>query len=58
MTVDELLYGSIKERIANILYRLSQDNKEYKYIDIKAFTKSIFHALPTSEISNNELENI
>lgn len=56
MTVDELLYGSIKERIANILYRLSQDNKEYKYIDIKAFTKNIFHALPTSEISNNELE--
>lgn len=56
ISVDTLLYGKTKERIAKILYKLSKDNDLYKDIDIKAFTRSIYHALPDINISNGELE--
>jgi len=55
-SVDTLLYGKTKERIAKILYKLSKDNDLYKDIDIKAFTRSIYNALPDINISNYELE--
>lgn len=56
ISVNNLLYGRTKERIAKILYKLSKENDLYKDIDIKAFTRSIFHALPDIDISNDELE--
>ncbi len=52
-----LLYGSIKERISKVLYKLSLEDKQYKNIDIKSFTRSIYHSLPSTEISQKDLEN-
>ena len=52
VSIDNLLYGTIKERISKILYYFFENDNRLADIDIK----SIYHSLPTTDITNQDLE--
>ena len=56
ISIENLLYGTIKERISKILYSFFENDNRLSNIDIKSLTRSIYHSLPTTDITNQDLE--
>lgn len=56
ISVDTLLYGKMKERIAKIVSLIAKTNPKYNAIDVRSVTRRIYHALPSMDYTNKELE--
>ena len=56
ISIDTLLYGRMKERISKILFLIAKTNPKYNAIDVRNVTRRIYHALPSMEYTNKELE--
>lgn len=56
ISVDTLLYGKMKERIAKIVSLISKTNPKFNSIDVRGVTRRIYHALPSMDYTNKELE--
>lgn len=56
ISVDTLLYGKMKERIAKIVSLTAKTNPKFNSIDVRGVTRMIYHALPSMDYTNKELE--
>ena len=56
ISVDTLLYGKMKERIAKIVSLTAKTNPKFNSIDVRGVTRRIYHALPSMDYTNKELE--
>ena len=56
ISVDTLLYGKMKERIAKIVSLIAKTNPKFNSIDVRGVTRRIYHALPSMDYTNKELE--
>lgn len=56
ISVNTLLYGGMKERIAKIVSLIAKTNPKYNAIDVRSVTRRIYHALPSMDYTNKELE--
>lgn len=56
ISVDTLLYGRMKERISKILYLIAKTNPKFNSIDVRGVTRRVYHALPSLDYTNKELE--
>ena len=57
ISVNTLLYGGMKERIAKIVSLIAKPNPKYNTIDVRSVTRRIYHALPSMDYTNKELED-
>ena len=57
ISVNTLLYGGMKERIAKIVSLIAKTNPKYNTIDVRSVTRRIYHALPSMDYTNKELED-
>ena len=57
ISVNTLLYGETRRRIAKIVYLIAKTNPKYNAIDVRSVTRMIYHALPSMEYTNKELED-
>ena len=56
ISVNTLLYGGMKERIAKIVSLTAKTNPKFNSIDVRGVTRRIYHALPSMDYTNKELE--
>ena len=56
ISVDTLLYGKMKERISKMLSQIAKTNPKFNSIDVRGVTRRIYHALPSMDYTNKELE--
>lgn len=56
ISVDTLLYGKMKERIAKIVSLTAKTNPKFNSIDVRGVTRRLYHALPSMDYTNKELE--
>ena len=56
ISVNTLLYGGMKERIAKIVSLIAKTNPKFNSIDVRGVTRRIYHALPSMDYTNKELE--
>ena len=56
ISVDTLLYGKMKERITKMLSQIAKTNPKFNSIDVRGVTRRIYHALPSMDYTNKELE--
>ena len=56
ISVDTLLYGKMKERISKIVSLTAKTNSKFNSIDVRGVTRRIYHALPSMDYTNKELE--
>ena len=56
ISVDTLLYGKMKERISKMLSLIAKTNPKFNSIDVRGVTRRIYHALPSTDYTNKELE--
>lgn len=56
ISVNTLLYGGMKERIAKIVSLIAKTNSKFNSIDVRGVTRRIYHALPSMDYTNKELE--
>lgn len=56
ISVNTLLYGGMKERIAKIVSLVAKTNPKFNSIDVRGVTRRIYHALPSMDYTNKELE--
>lgn len=56
ISVDTLLYGKMKERISKMLSQIVKTNPKFNSIDVRGVTRRIYHALPSMDYTNKELE--
>lgn len=56
ISVNTLLYGGMKERIAKIVSLIAKTNPKYNAIDVRSVTRRVYHALPSLDYTNKELE--
>lgn len=56
ISVDTLLYGKMKERIAKIVSLIAKTNPKFNSIDVRGVTRRVYHALPSMDYTNKELE--
>ena len=56
ISVDTLLYGKMKERISKMLSQIAKTNPKFNSIDVRGVTRRIYHALPSLDYTNKELE--
>ena len=56
ISVDTLLYGKMKERISKMLSLIAKTNPKFNSIDVRGVTRRIYHALPSMDYTNKELE--
>ena len=56
ISIDTLLYGKMKERISKMLSQIAKTNPKFNSIDVRGVTRRIYHALPSMDYTNKELE--
>ena len=56
ISVVTLLYGKMKERISKMLSQIAKTNPKFNSIDVRGVTRRIYHALPSMDYTNKELE--
>lgn len=56
ISVNTLLYGRLRERIAKIVSLIAYTNPKFNSIDVRGVTRKIYHALPSMDYTNKELE--
>lgn len=56
ISVNTLLYGGMKERIAKIVSLTAKTNPKFNSIDVRGVTRRLYHALPSMDYTNKELE--
>ncbi|WP_314353687.1 helix-turn-helix transcriptional regulator [uncultured Granulicatella sp.] len=56
ISVDTLLYGKMKERISKMLSQIAKTNPKFNSIDVRGVTRRVYHALPSLDYTNKELE--
>ena len=56
ISVDTLLYGKMKERISKMLSQIAKTNPKFNSIDVRGVTSRVYHALPSLDYTNKELE--
>ena len=56
ISVNTLLYGGMKERIAKIVSLVAKTNPKFNSIDVRGVTRRLYHALPSMDYTNKELE--
>lgn len=56
ISVNTLLYGGMKERIAKIVSLIAKTNPKFNSIDVRGVTRRLYHALPSMDYTNKELE--
>ena len=56
ISVNTLLYGGMKERIAKIVSLTAKTNPKFNSIDVRGVTRRIYHTLPSMDYTNKELE--
>lgn len=56
ISVNTLLYGGLRDRIQKILYLITKTNPKFYSIDYIIVANRIYHALPSTEYTNKELE--
>ena len=49
ISVNTLLYGGMKERIAKIVSLTAKTNPKFNSIDVRGVTRRIYHALPSMD---------
>ena len=57
ISVNTLLYGETRRRIAKIVSLIAKTNPKYNAIDVRSVTRMIYHALPSIDYTNKELED-
>lgn len=57
ISVNTLLYGETRRRIAKIVSLTAKTNPKFNSIDVRSVTRMIYHALPSMEYTNKELED-
>lgn len=55
-SVNTLLYGEMRRRIAKIVSLTAKTNPKFNSIDVRGVTRRIYHALPSMDYTNKELE--
>lgn len=56
ISVNTLLYGGMKERMAKIVSLIAKTNPKFNSIDVRGVTRRLYHALPSMDYTNKELE--
>lgn len=56
ISVNTLLYGGMKERIGKIVSLTAKTNPKFNSIDVRGVTRRLYHALPSMDYTNKELE--
>ena len=55
-SVNTLLYGEMRRRIAKIVSLTAKTNPKFNSIDVRGVTRRLYHALPSMDYTNKELE--
>ena len=57
ISVNTLLYGETRRRIAKIVSLIAKTNPKFNSIDVRGVTRMVYHALPSMDYTNKELED-